>query len=334
VDVTVRYHGVPEPIVLATDFFELGWHTEGRSAYVVSEPAGAQTWFPSNDHPTDKATFSIAVTAPSDLEVLSNGELAGREDAGGRTTWTYVGDDAMATYLASVVIGDYVIETSTTPSGLALRNVFPASETDRSREVFAAVPEMLAFYTEQFGPYPFDSYGHILVADVEGFALENQTLSLFGGDALSEPIAAHELVHQWFGNAVSLGRWGDIWLNEGFATYGEWLWEEHRGADLREIAEFMHEQAAAIDVPPATPPADELFHGTVYLRGGLVLYALRLEIGVDRMADLLRRWYATHRGGSATTEDFVALAEEVAGRDLDAFFDGWLFGTELPPLPG
>ena len=338
VGVRVDYRGRPEPIIVATEFFALGWHTDGRATFVVSEPAGAATWFPGNDHPTDKARFRFEVTVPDDLEVIANGVRTSSRTVGGRRTWVYESDDLMATYLASVVIGDLVVDESMTSSGVPLRSAYPPALADAARVDFADLQAMFEVYEEWFGTYPFETYGHVVVDEELGFALENQTLSLFGADLVTgadeiDVYVAHELSHQWFGNAVSVATWRDIWLNEGFATYAEWIWlQESGGPTIEQSARRAH-AVADFGVPPGEPGPEELFQPTVYLRGGLALHALADAVGDDTFRALLREWFARHDDGHASTADLLALAEELSGQQLDELFDRWVYGAELPPLP-
>ncbi len=340
VTVTVDYGGVPQPLRLGSEIFGAGWQTDGRDAYVVSEPAGAATWFPGNDHPTDKATFSFELTVPGDLTAVANGVLVEeRAEADGRRTFRWRADDPMATYLASIVIGDLVIEERTGPSGVPLRDAYPRRLADAARADFAVAGEMIATFEDWFGPYPFDVYGQVVVDESLGFALENQTLSLFGADfvtgtGLLDHVVAHELAHQWFGNSVSPATWRDIWLNEGFATYAEWIWrQEQGGRSIAESARAVH-GSADFGVPPGDPGTEELFQPTVYLRGGLALHALSVEVGDAAFRRLLREWPRRFGGGTASTDDLLALAEELSDKELDGLFDAWVYGPSLPPFPG
>jgi aminopeptidase N len=339
VTVAVAYRGLPEPLPLGSDVFGAGWQTDGREAYVVSEPAGAATWFPSNDHPTDKALFSFELTVPADQVAVANGVLVEeRIEPDGRRTWRWQASDPMATYLASMVVGDLVIERGAAPTGLALRDAYPPRFAADARALFARTGEMVATFEEWFGPYPFEVYGHVVVDGVLGYALENQTLSLFGTDLLGtggagERTVAHELAHQWFGNAVSPASWRDIWLNEGFATYAEWIWfEEAYGQPIERSAERAYE-VADFGVAPGDPGSEELFQPTVYVRGGLALHALSVAMGDEAFRALLREWLARFGDSSASTADLRALAEELSGQDLGPVFDAWVHGVALPPFP-
>ncbi len=215
----VRYGGRPAAIAGAEPI-DPGFMTDGREVYVASEPNGAPTLFPSNDHPTDKATYEIRVTVPDTLDVAANGLL--REtipgEGAGTETWVFDSLDPMATYLVQVVVANLRFQDVEGPAGLPIRNAYDADLGGDVDANFAQQGEMIGFFDDLFGPYPFAIYGAVVVDEDLGFALETQTLSLFGSDALAEPVVAHELAHQWFGDDVSLGSWRDIWLNEGFAS--------------------------------------------------------------------------------------------------------------------
>ncbi|HEX4902833.1 MAG TPA: M1 family metallopeptidase [Acidimicrobiales bacterium] len=340
VAVAVTYAGIPQPVALGSEVFGAGWLVDGRDAYVVSEPAGAASWFPANDHPTDKATFRIEVTVPPDLQAVANGvRVSERTEVDGRRTAVFEVRDPMATYLASVVVGDLVVEERRAPNGLALRDAYPRRLAEQARRDLAVAGDVVVAFERWFGPFPFEVYGHVVVDEVLGYALENQTLSLFGadlvtGDGQHETVVAHELAHQWFGNAVSPSTWRDIWLNEGFATYAEWIWEQERGGrPVVDSARAVH-AGADLGVPPGDPGTSELFQPTVYRRGALAVHALSVAMGDDAFRVLLREWPARFGGADASTADLLALAEELSGRDLDAVVQDWVYGVDLPPFPG
>ena len=341
--VAVAYAGIPRPFQPEGMPFQMGWMTGPRGEqFVAAEPDAARTWFPGNDHPVDKATYTFRVTVPDPLMAVANGTLTDTIDDGGDTTRVFEMEQPMPTYLATVVIGDYTVvedPDSTETGGVPIRNLLPPALAAEAPLRLDLQGEMMTFMVETFGPYPFDLYG---IAVVPGFpaALENSTLSLFGDRIVAsigffEAVLVHELAHQWFGNHVTLGDWGDIWLNEGFATYAEWLWiEEREGpAALEAKVAEQHANMALLGLPPpGNPPADDLFNASVYVTGGLTLHALRLEIGDEAFFETLRTYLDRYAYGTAYTADFIAVAEEMAGRDLTELFDAWLYGDEVPDL--
>ena len=342
-EVVVDYRGTPDPVPTEALPFPIGWF-EGPSGtrFVAAEPDAAHSWFPGNDHPSDKATFSFTIRVPDGWIAAANGSLLDRRDDAGTTVFRWEEDDPMATYLATVVVSARreLVDLGTGPDGIALRHVLPPKLASSPPPELTGIGEQLAFFAERFGPYPFDEYG-IAVVDGFGHALETQTLSIFDEAIVEAPVfesvMAHEVVHQWFGNHVTPARWSDLWLSEGFATFGELLWLEHtRGRtayedELRERARLVAELAPP---PPAVPTVEDLFGLSVYERGALALAALRDELGDDRFFAVLRRHVERHGGANATTDDFVAVASEIAGRDLASFLEPWLYGATIPSRPG
>ncbi|UOQ88653.1 M1 family metallopeptidase [Agromyces endophyticus] len=310
-----------------------GWVTTRDGAMVVSEPDGAATWFPVSDHPSDKASYDFEITVPDGLVAVANGTLADQSTNDGRTTWTWHAPDQMAAYLATASVGDYTLNRYTTPDGLEIIDaVDPALPASASASL-ALAPEMIAFFEDRFGPYPFVAYGAIVDDDSVGYALETQTRSFFSRRA-SEGTAAHELAHQWMGDQVSPGRWADIWLNEGWASYASWMWSEEQG---RATAQTNFDEVMSTPADDefwslvvADPQPHGLFAGAVYDRGAATLHALRVKIGDDAFFELAKEWVERFGGGTATTADFTALAEEVSGTQLDAFFQTWLYAPEKP----
>lgn len=339
--IDISYNSVPEPMQSAALPLRIGWlgGPQGEQ-FVVAEPDAAHSWFPANDHPTDKATYSFTITVPEGFTGAANGELTEVVEGEATTTYHWSMDAPMAPYLATVIIGDgwEIVEDpiSTEEAGLPIRNVLPPDLIGATPAALERTGEMINVLADAFGPYPFDRYG---IAVVDGFqhALENQTLSVFGRAMVDAPffeyVHVHELAHQWFGDSVSVAQWGDIWLNEGFATFSELLWVEHNfgiGAYREEVANRTEVARVAGLGPPATPPPNDLFNASVYQRGALVLVALRDEIGDEAFFETLRAHAERHANGNVTTEDFIAIAEETSGRDLTELFDTWLYGQELP----
>ena len=342
---TVEYQGIPTPMTSKVLPFPTGWIVYENGIFVLSEPDGSASFFPVNDHPLDKATYTIIVTVPKPYEVAANGVLGETKDNGETTTYSFTVRDPMASYLTTINVHDFNLETMESESGIPIRNYYAATLPDNINEPFERQGEMIDYFSELFGPYPFEVYGALVMDTEFGAALENQTMSIFGVDMVdlddiegTEAVVAHELAHQWFGDSVSVGDWSSIWLNEGFATYGEALWVEYDyGSEgLNEwVTDVYNEVKAYPDFypPPGDPASNDLFNGGVYLRGGLTLHALRLEVGDDAFFEIVRTYYDRYKFGNAVTEDFIAVAEEISGKDLDDFFNAWLYDEELPDLP-
>ena len=342
---TVTYNGTPRTVHSpAVIDIPLGWTNYGGGSYVASEPAGAAAWYPVNDHPRDKANYTFRITVPKPYVVAANGLLQETIDHGATQTYRWETVHPLASYLATVNIAPFVTEQSIGPGGLPIRNFFPPDIAANATNVFSPTAEMIDFYSQRFGPYPFEAYGVVVANKELGYALETQTLSLFGRDAGAnlpgapwiESTVAHELAHHWFGDSVSAANWQDIWLNEGFATYAQWLWAEHkqgRGALDSAVRGAYRGLSERTSPPPGKPPADDLFNNSVYARGALTLHALRLEVGDDTFFRVLQTYTERFRYGNASTADFIAVATEVSGRDLKALFNSWLYANELPKLP-
>lgn len=339
----VRYSGRPRPLV-ERHLGDAGWEELTDGVIVAAQPHGSPTWFPCNDRPDDKASYRIAVTTDAGYAVVSNGTLVERKQGGSSETWVHEQDEPMATYLATVQIGRYADwrPPAEPATGVPIRIAAPA---DLAPADFAAAfgrqHEMMDAFVELFGPYPFPGYAVVVTGDDLEIPLESQSLSTFGrnlvrGDWDAVRLVAHELAHQWFGNAVTLARWQDIWLHEGFACYAEWLWSERSGGEPADAHARRHwERLSGLDqeLVLADPGPELMFDDRVYKRGALALHALRIEVGDDAFFDLLRGWVADHLGGSVTTDDFVRYAANRVGADVRAVLSPWLYEAPLPALP-
>lgn len=348
-DVRVAYSGVPGEGVNQPrwSFATLGWNHYDDGVYVVSQPSGAAYWYPVNDHPRDKATYTFRITVPQPYVAAANGLLVDTIDHDDMTTYIWQANHPIASYLVTVNIAEFELHTEPGPDGIIIRNYFPPRFAEDAVPVFARTTEMLAFFTEIFGPYPFDAYG-VVVADTPlFFAMETQTLSLFGAEivpgALSsvigwssaEAVIAHELAHQWFGNSVSLYDWRDIWLNEGFATYASGLWFEYAEGEaaFERYMRNLYSNIQGRNNTPGDPGANNLFGQGVYPQGAWTLHALRMLVGDDIFFDILRTYADRFQYANATTADFIALAEELSGMDLTDFFNAWLYDGGAPAVP-
>ena len=352
--VTVHYGGVPQAVVDPDDSIE-GWvlvpEEDPDGAFVVNEPQGSPGWYPVNDTPRDKATFDFRVTVPEGSTAMANGRLLGQRTRGGRTTWRWYEDSPMAPYLATATNGPFetrfyevdglpyydAVDPDTRESTAVDPN--PDPDPDVAWQRLALQPEIIGFFSELYGEYPFSTAGGIMDwAPNVFYSLESQGRANYWR-VVGESTVVHEIAHQWFGNAVTLAYWPDIWLNEGFATWSEWIYDErHGGPSAQETFDEVYAtpedseegQDLWFPAPAALPSAAELFHTPVYDRGAMTLQALREKVGDKRFFRILRRWYRDNRYGNVTTDDFIALSERVSGQQLDAFFRVWLYEEGKP----
>jgi aminopeptidase N len=345
--VTVDYAGTPEPIVDPDESIE-GWVPTDDGAFAVNEPQGAPGWFPVNDTPRDKATYDVSVTVPQGRTAIGNGILLSSRTQNGWTTWHWLERKPMASYLVTATNGAFETRFGTLAGGVRLYDAVdpqtrgygettPAPQLAWER--LAAEPEIVRFFSSLYGRYPFESAGGIVdwAPDV-GYALESQTKPNY--DSIPDATTVvHELAHQWFGDAVTPKLWSDIWLNEGFATWSEWIYAERHGGAT---AQSVFDQLCAIPedsdqgqdlwfpAPAALEGPAQLFGTPVYSRGAMTLQALRTLVGDRTFFRILRTWYADHRYGNATTSEFVALAERLSARGLGGFFQEWLYRDGRP----
>ncbi|MFF7971254.1 M1 family aminopeptidase [Streptomyces sp. NPDC007905] len=330
-----------------------GWVRTSDGLAMANQADAAHLVFPCNDHPSDKARFTIRITAPNGYTAVANGVPVGADRVRGSTTWTYRTQHPMATELAQVSIGRSAVLHRQGPHGLPVRDVVPSADRKALEPWLAKTPDQIAWMESKVGPFPFETYGVLMAQASTGFELETQTLSLFEKDLFTEPaypawyldsIMVHELSHQWFGDSVSPRTWSDVWLNEGHATWYEALYTEekaHRPMEDRMKAAYgASDRWRAEGGPPALPKPPQpgqkigIFRPNIYDGAALVLYALRQEIGRQAFERLEKMWVREYRDSTATTADFVRLASTVGGRDLNGFFKDWLYGEKTPPMPG
>lgn len=335
--VEIRYTGSPAPI--PSHWGEIGWDYLDDGVIVASQPVGAPSWFPCNDHPSDKATYRISVAVASSYQVVATGVLEAKQSSASLTRWDFRLSQPTPTYLVSVQIGRYTESSfATVPM---MHAAVPARLAAPFEHDFGRQPRMLVEFERMFGPYPFEQYG-VVVVDAELDApIEAQSLSVFGSNHVdgvrgSERLVAHELAHQWFGNSLTVARWQHIWLNEGFANYAEWLWSEASGgepADNHARRAWRQLSDLPQDLRIADPGTRHLFDDRVYLRGAVTLHALRLRLGDERFFALLKVWTSAHRHSTVTTEEFTTLAQRHTPWPLTELFASWLNSPVLPAFP-
>ncbi|MXM66066.1 M1 family peptidase [Streptomyces sp. HUCO-GS316] len=332
--VTVAYRGTPKPVTDPDGSLD-GWIPTDDGAFVAGEPQGAMTWFPANNHPLDKSSYDFTLTVPKGRTAVANGVYLGSRTADGRTTFRWRQKEPMAAYLATATIGKFKIKRYTTADGLQVYNAVDPREAAAAAPVLKKLPSVLKWGSKLFGPYPYRAAGAIVdrAPDV-GFALETQTRPVYDS-APDLSTLVHESAHQWFGDSVSVTSWKDIWLNEGFATYAEWLYSEQHGGDsAQQTFDALYARPASDDLwefPPGNPGSGANIFGTpVYARGAMALHALRTAVGDPAFHRILKAWADGHRDGHGTTAQFVRLAERESGQDLDSLFQTWLYTAGKP----
>ncbi|WP_043261545.1 M1 family metallopeptidase [Streptomyces sp. e14] len=339
VTVVVRYSGVPST---KSAYGFTTWHRTPDGAVAADEPEAAWWWFPSNDHPSDKATYDVSVAVPDGTQAISNGTLQATSSQLGWTRYSWRQNKPQATYLATLALGKFDITTGVSEDGVPVINAYSKDLGDNDGAARASVErtgEIVDWLSGYFGPYPFSSAGGYVPNTTTGYALETQTRVFYSPKQFAKganvSLIVHELGHQWFGDDVSVKGWKDIWLNEGFATYAQWLWSEHEGeGTARELADYVYASHPADDpfwtVAPGDPGADNQFDDAVYDRGAAAIQALRDEVGDTAFFRILKGWPQAHAYGNASVADFQKYAEQVSGKPLAALFDTWLFQPVKP----
>lgn len=337
--VSVRYSGNPKPI--RGLWGEVGWEELDDGVLVGNQPNGAASWFPCDDVPAAKATYGIRFTADSPYQVICTGDLTDTNRRSSLTTRTFELAHPTSTYLVAVNIGQY--EHTTLPgSDIPVHAFHPAGLRSEVRTAFAEQGAMMRVFCDLFGPYPFEDYRVVVTEDDLEIPLEAMGMSTFGAnmcttDTEDERLIAHELAHQWFGNAVTAREWQHIWLHEGFACYAEWLWSEASGGpDAADHAGRHHSRLAELpeDILLADPGPEDMFDDRIYKRGALALHSLRQVVGDDPFFELLRDWVRHFSGDSVTTDDFITHAAQYTDLDLRPLWRAWLFSEQLPATFG
>jgi aminopeptidase N len=331
--VELRYQGVPRKVTDPDGSTE-GWYRTSDGAVGVGEPVGTAAWLACDNAPRDKASFDIQITVPAGVKAVSNGKLVSRQKVDRRVRWTWAEPAPMATYLALVDIGDGKLVTGHVGK-LPTWTLVDPRLVKRSRAAVDSLPEIIRFESKIYGPYPFAAAGSVVdVADLE-YALETQTRPIYAFIP-NRTTVVHETAHQWFGDSVSLERWPNIWLNEGFATWTQWYFaEQHGGRTAQQVFAKLYRRPASETGfwdPPSGHPgqAKNLFAVSTYVRGAMTLQALRDKIGTHDLLLIMRTWATERRHANGDIEEFIALADRISGRNLNGFFHRWLFERGKP----
>jgi aminopeptidase N len=318
--------------------------SQPRMVWTQSEPEYARYWFPCFDHPSDRLTSEIVATAPAGFVTLSNGTLEKKETGtDGRITWHWRQAKSHVPYLMSIVAGDFeVLEQAW--DGIPVQSYVPRGRLADAPRSFEKTPQMLKLFTEKIGVrYPWPKYAQICVDEYGWGGMEHTSATTLNLGTLhderahldfrSDGLVAHELAHQWWGDLLTCKDWGEIWLNESFATYFATLWTEHdRGWDeaaherAGEAADYMEEDAkyrrSIVNYRYSSP--DNVFDRHAYPKGGRVLHMLRFELGEDAFWRAIRRYAEVNQHRTVETADLRIAIEDATGQGMNWFFDQWV----------
>ncbi len=331
-----------------------GYPDKPLQVWSQGQDEDSRHWFPCFDFPNQLATSEVLVTVPDPLTAVSNGELVSVEERDGLRTYHWRQSTPHVAYLLSVAAGDFA-EIIDQVDGVPVQYYLPKGREEDGRRALGRTPEMVRFFSERIGiPYPYAKYAQVVVNDFIFGGMENVSATTLTDSILQDErahpdyvdagdgLVAHELAHQWFGDLLTCRDWAHGWLNEGFATYFDALFTEHHyGVDefryqMRRNAEiYLRDDAQRYRRPIVSHTYNEpidLFDRQFYEKGGWVLHMLRFELGDDLFWKAIRHYTAKHRGANVTTPDLQRAIEEATGRNLDAFFEQWVYGAGHPAL--
>ncbi len=323
--------------------YNIGMKFNTNSLYTLSNPDAGRFWWPSYDHPWDKALIDLHITVRSDWLVAGNGLRQGITDNGnGTRTHTWICNHPVATYVVGIAAGAFV-EFTQTAGTLPIQNFVLPTQLNNAQADFANVPAMIDFFSTVYGPYPFEKYGHAVVSISPYAAMEHQTMTTFGaqyitGNLTYESIVAHELAHQWMGNLVTPLTMQDVWLKESFATYSEFLWHSHHygwNSGLQYLASQIQQYYINWENSngPQTiynPAYNILFAPPTYEKSASVLHMLRLKMGNAAFFNFVQTYLNAFYNGNVITADITAAAEQASGMDLTQFFHQWIYRPGIP----
>jgi aminopeptidase N len=322
--------------------------------WTQGESEDTRFYLPTYDYPNDRLTTETVLTVPASWQTVANGKLVSVTDAGkGLKTWTWKEALPSSTYLITVVAGE-LDEVKDSWRGIPVNYFAPQGRGDRLSVNYGRTPAMIELLSKKFGvDYPWEKYDQAMVDDFVAGGMENSSATTNTSESLTNPklvpeyitnqddLISHELTHQWFGDLVTCKAWSDIWLNEGFATFGETLWNEaHYGKDLAdynrwEAAREWFHQTNLFNKPIVrhdfSEDSDE-FDGNAYGKGAWVLDMLRYQLGEDAFYAGLKHYLEVNRGKNVLTSDFAKAIEEASHVNIDQFLGQWIYGPGAPRL--
>jgi aminopeptidase N len=349
-DIEIKYQGKPTKGL----YFILpnkDYPNRPTQVWTQGESEDTRYYLPTYDYPNDRLTTETILTVPANWLTVSNGKLVNTSDAGnGMKTWTWRESQPSSTYLFSVVAGDFV-EVKDTWHNMPVTYYAPKDRGDRLEANYSRTPAMIDLFSKKLGvDYPWEKYAQSMVDDFVAGGMENSSATTNASSSLRSPklvpeysmdeddLISHELGHQWFGDLVTTKDWGNIWLNEGFATFMETVWTEaHYGKDQADydrwktgrrwfqLHNLYEEPIVRYDFDDSSE-----FNGNAYEKGGWVLYMLRHQLGEDQFYAGLKHYLEVNRGKNVVTADLVKAIEEATHTDVDQFFDQWVYGAGAP----
>lgn len=341
VTVKVTYNGKPKTTPMPShrgDTEPLGLTvTKEGGLWTMQEPFGAFTWYPANDMPSDEALYDISMQVPEGWSAVASGTPLPRENG----TFRYQSKDPVATYLTTLAVGKYKQITGTGPHGLPLTYWYRPGTDDKLVGSLKKSPEYVRFLEERFGPYPFPTGGIVIVDSASG--METQQMITMGGkvgtfnkekkDGFEEDLL-HEYAHQWFGDSVTPTTWTDLWLNEGWATYTQFLWEQevYHLTD-QQLKTFLRGRDAALRKelgPPGSPKAANFAEGNVYLCPAAMLQQLHEKLGDQKFFALGKAWVQTQKNTQQDRASFIAFVKKQTGTDYRKLINTWLDSKSTP----
>jgi aminopeptidase N len=338
-ELVLTYAGKPGPVPVPTkrgDFSSTGFTvTDTHETWTMQEPFGAFTWYAVNDQPADKALYDFTLSVPSPWVGVANGELESRTDEDGTTTTHWSLAEPAASYLTTLAFGDFEMTGDESPSGTPITYWVNRSADPGILESLKATPAAMAWLEDKLGPYPFDTFGTLVVDSESG--METQTMVTLGSTeyTVSEAVIVHELAHQWYGDTVTPDDWRDVWMNEGMAMYLQGMWEaEDSGRSIDEQMEewsFTESYEREFAGPPAAYDREAFGSGNIYYGPALMWHELRQKIGDEKFFAMIRAWPEERTNTSTGRDDYFAWLEEQTGEELSSFLDDWLLGEKTPP---